>query len=152
MKWLSALDRVVATFWIGGLWVVGYLVAPSLFAHLDDRQLAGQLAGQLFHFFTFIGLGAGVYLLIRTVAQVKARWHHEWRVWALVAMLVLVIVSGFVLQPMMQELKQQGIEAGTAQAGQFGKLHGVSSLLYLGTSVLGLALIVAGLRKGPVDQ
>ena len=33
------------TLWIGGMWAVGYVVAPMLFATLGDRQLAGVVAG-----------------------------------------------------------------------------------------------------------
>ncbi len=48
MKSLAeALCAVALTLWIGGLWVIGYLVAPTLFYTLSDRALAGSLAGKL---------------------------------------------------------------------------------------------------------
>ena len=34
--------------WIGGMWAIGYVAAPVLFANLGDKQLAGMLAGRLF--------------------------------------------------------------------------------------------------------
>lgn len=147
LGWRPAAERVLATVWIGGLWICGYLVAPLLFASLDDRQLAGSLAGEIFHLMSYIGLLAGVLLLLSALIDAGNSWLRAWRIWALVAMLLLVIVGAFVLQPMMQELKLQGLVAGSEQAGRFGMLHGISSVLYLLTGLLGLALVVAGLRK-----
>jgi len=146
-SWRSAAERVRVTLWIGGLWVSGYLVAPSLFAMLDDRQLAGNLAGQVFHLMTYVGLVAGSFLLISFFISAGHAWQRSWRVWLVATMLVLVSLGGFVLQPMMQELKLQGLTAGSEQAARFGLLHGVSSILYLLSSLLGLVLVAAGLRR-----
>ena len=41
-------ERVLLTLWVGGLWAIGYMVAPALFATLEDRALAGNLAGLMF--------------------------------------------------------------------------------------------------------
>ena len=62
-------------------------------------------------------------------------------------MLVLVAVGAFVIQPQMVALKATGIGPGTEQAAQFGRLHGISSVMYLINSLLGLALVVTGIRK-----
>jgi hypothetical protein len=134
--------------WVGGLWVAGYVVAPSLFASLDDRQLAGQLAGQVFRIMSYIGLSAGGLLLISMLVRVGSSWAREWRVWVLVSMLVLVAVGAFVVQPMMAELKVGGIIPGSEQAASFGRMHGISSILFLMTSLLGLCLVAVGLRTG----
>ena len=50
--------QLLATVWCGSLWTIGYIVAPTLFAMLEDRQLAGSIAGRLFHAEAWIGLGA----------------------------------------------------------------------------------------------
>lgn len=144
--WRPAGERVLLTLWVGGLWIVGYLVAPILFATLEDRQLAGNLAGQMFQIMGVVGLITGGLLLISTLMNAGAGWKQAWRVWLLIVMLLLVIVGAYMLQPMMQELKLQGLVPGSAQAGRFGLLHGVSSVLYLVTSVLGLCLVAAGIR------
>ena len=40
MKTLTeAIYAIALTLWIGGLWAVGYLVAPTLFYTLADRAL-----------------------------------------------------------------------------------------------------------------
>lgn len=148
--WLAGAERILLTLWVGGLWIVGYVVAPTLFASLDDRQLAGQLAGRLFHFMGYLGLVVGVLLLISVWRRAGRDWSREWRLWVLLAMLLLVAVGSFVLQPMMQELKLLGIAEGSAQATRFGRLHGVSSLLYMANSLLGLCLVSVGIRRGAV--
>lgn len=136
------------TLWVGGLWVAGYVVAPSLFATLDDRQLAGQLAGQIFHLVSYIGLVVGASLLISVIAQKCGGWLRDRRAQILLLMLLGVALSVSVLQPMMQELKLLGIAPGTEQAAQFGRLHGVSAILHLLNSLLGLWLVATGFRTG----
>jgi hypothetical protein len=134
-------ERVLLTLWVGGLWAVGYIAAPVLFAMLNDRQLAGSLAGQMFHIISYIGLFCGALLL----ASLLKRIGLQWRVWIIIAMLLLVATGEFVLQPMMESLKLQGLVEGSAQRQQFGMLHGIASLMYLIESLLGLSLVIFGL-------
>lgn len=136
-------ERVLLTLWVGGLWSIGYIAAPTLFVVLDDRQLAGSLAGQMFHIISYIGLVSGALLL----ASVAKRDGLCWRLWVIAGMLVLVAAGEFVLQPMMATLKTQGLMAGSAAKAQFGLLHGIASVMYLIESLLGLVLVVFGLTK-----
>ncbi len=135
-------ERILLTLWAGSMWTVGYLVAPTLFAVLDDRQLAGMLAGRLFGIVAYLGLVCGVLLLIGQV--IRSGW-RGWRVYALIVMLAVTAFGEFVLQPRMAALKAQG----GAGAESFAMLHGVSSTLFLIVSILALALVAFGLV--PVD-
>lgn len=121
--------------------MIGYVVAPILFASLDDRRLAGELAGSMFTAINYIGLVCGGVLLALALSKATA-WLKDLRVIAIVLMLVLIAVSAFMIQPMMQELKAVGLVPGSDEAAQFGRLHGVSSVLYLVNSLLGLFLIL----------
>jgi hypothetical protein len=150
--WFVGIERVLLTLWIGGLWVTGYLVVPTLFAMLDDRHTAGLLAGRIFQTMNYVGLGIGTYLLISVLMSSGEQKLREWRVWVITTMLLLITVAAFVIQPMMQELKIQGITEGSTQAAQFGRLHGVSSVLFLINSVLGLLLVGTGLRRTIVNE
>lgn len=141
---LAGIDRTLLTLWVGGLWISGYLVAPILFTMLDDRQLAGQLAGQIFQIMNYIGLIAGAYLLVSTLLKKGKGIKGHWPFWVLLAMVLIVIIATFVVQPMMQDLKLQGITEGSEQARAFGRLHGVSSILFLINSLLGLSLVATG--------
>jgi len=134
--------------WVGGICAIGYIVAPVLFATLDDRQLAGMLAGKLFSVISWAGLGIGTILFVMCVASEGGQWLRQWRAWALSVMVLVVVVMLFVLQPMMAELKAQGpIVPGSDLAAAFGRLHGISSGVYLLLSLLGLLLVALGLRR-----
>ena len=136
------IETILQTLWVGGMWVIGYVVAPILFASLDDRRLAGELAGHMFTAINYIGLGCGTLLLAFAALKSDKRWLKDLRMIALLLMLVFIVISAFVLQPMMQELKLAGIVSGSEGAAQFGRLHGVSSVLYLLTSLSGLFLLL----------
>ena len=46
----------VSSLWVGSLITVGYLVAPTLFATLTDRQVAGMVAGAIFQVEAYVSL------------------------------------------------------------------------------------------------
>jgi len=150
--WWAGAERVVLTFWVGGLWVAGYVVAPSLFATLDDRQLAGRLAGQIFQLVSYIGLVVGASLLLSVIVQKGGSWLRDNRARIVMLMLVFVALGVGVLVPMMQELKLIGITPGSEQAAQFARLHGAASILHLINSLLGLWLVATGFRGAVKEQ
>ena len=143
-------ERVLLTLWVGSLWAIGYIAAPTLFATLDDKAVAGNLAGQMFHIISYVGLVCGSLLLV----SLFLRYRFQWRVWLLVIMLVLVASSEFIIQPMMETLKQQGLLEGSPIKKQFGILHGVASTIYLIVSLCGLSLVIFGLegQQKSLDQ
>lgn len=138
-------SRVLLTLWVGGMWTVGFIVAPTLFAMLaDNRMLAGSLAGRLFTTLSYIGLVCGTLLLLAVLVEGGKDWLRQWRVWLLVLMLVIICIGEFVLQPMMAQLREAGLQGDNATA--FARLHGVSSTLFLINSIAGLVLVIAGLQ------
>ncbi|HEY9151095.1 MAG TPA: DUF4149 domain-containing protein, partial [Gammaproteobacteria bacterium] len=52
-------ERILLTLWVGGLWAIGFIAAPILFAVLEDRTLAGTLAGEMFRALAWLGLVCG---------------------------------------------------------------------------------------------
>jgi hypothetical protein len=48
---------VTISLWVGALWAIGYLAAPVLFAMLDDRAMAGRVAGVMFTYVGWVGHG-----------------------------------------------------------------------------------------------
>ena len=134
-------ENILLTLWVGGLWFAGYVVAPVLFNVLD-KSVAGEVAGRIFAVTSYIGLFCCTFLILSLLSNAK----KNYRVGLLLAMLGIIIVGQFVLAPMMTELKLAGIDKGSDNAIQFARLHGVSSVLYLSNSLMGLVLVVAGLR------
>ena len=57
------LSLIVIALWAGALWMTG-LSAYVLFDTLQDRQLAGSIAGKLFTVVSYIGMASGLYLLL----------------------------------------------------------------------------------------
>ena len=137
------LSRVLLTLWLGGLWVIGYVVAPVLFWKLPDKQLAGNLAGVLFGIMSWIGMASGFYLLIFRVVRHGARALKQWFFWIVLVMLLMVLGGYFGIQPVIQHLKQAALPREVMQsafASRFERWHGIASVIYLIESLLGLLL------------
>ncbi|WP_263771815.1 DUF4149 domain-containing protein [Propionivibrio soli] len=133
------------TLWVGGVWSIGYIVAPILFATLDDKQLAGLVAGKMFTFVGWIGLGCGVYVLLYSRLREEKNRVFSWCVFA---MLVLTVAMLFGIQPLMAQLKLQAFPLDVMQSplrARFVFWHGLSSVLYLLQSLLGI--VVATLAR-----
>jgi hypothetical protein len=144
---LPKVRLLVAAMWAGSLWAVGYLVAPTLFATLSDRVLAGFIAGSLFHAMAMLSLGCGLAMLL-LLWRATPGWDGKRRRTVLAIIVVMVmctVASHFGLQPMMAELKAAAAPGGVMDAAaksRFGMLHGVSSVIYLVQSILAGWLLV----------
>ncbi len=143
------LASLSVTLWVGGMWMLGYVAVPMLFKVLPDRQLAGMVAGHLFTSLAWIGIVCALYLLTLQVQQLgrAALRHTSFRI-ALV-MLLLVCIGQFALQPILANLKVQALPLDvmhSAFASQFKTWHGVSSILYLIQSLLGIALVIFSIK------
>jgi Domain of unknown function (DUF4149) len=137
---------LIATLWAGSLWAVGYLVAPTLFATLSDRVLAGTIAGSLFRVEAWLSLACGAALLVLLKMSSSAADKSRRRlVWIAAGMLVCTLVGYFGLQPFMAALREAAGPGGVMSSDarlQFGILHGVASAFYLVQSLLGVALVL----------
>jgi hypothetical protein len=137
----------IFALWLGSLVTIGYVVAPVLFATLHDTQVAGMIAGQLFRIEGTISLVLGVALIVFANLLVKRGLAHYKHVrWYLLAMLIGAAVVAFILQPMMNAMREEALAQGfpvmlSPLAVSFGRLHGVSSVLYLIQTLLGLVLM-----------
>ncbi|MBC7500599.1 MAG: DUF4149 domain-containing protein [Herminiimonas sp.] len=141
---ISSMRLVIASLWVGSIWTVGYVVAPTLFATIADRALAGTIAGNLFRIEAWISLACGAMLLLTLVLASKTGISRRKTVAILIAaMMACSAISHFGLQPFMAQLRASAEGALTGDArSQFGMLHGISSILYLLQSLLGIALLV----------
>ena len=132
--------------WVGSQLTIGYAVAPVLFASLD-RTTAGSLAAQLFRIEGLVGLVCGVLLLVlANVLMRRGEVGYRRLRWLLIGMLLCVMIGYYALQPFMNAMRMNAMQAGvdiahSTYASRFGMLHGVSSLFYLVESVLGLWLV-----------
>jgi len=138
---------VALTLWIGGLWVIGYLAAPTVFVVLSDNHaLAGVVTARFFAAIGWIGIVCALYLMAFKIATGRphgaAFRQTTFRVIA--AMLVLVLVAQFYVQPMMADIKSQALPLSVMQsafAGRFTLWHRISEALYTLVSLLGALLV-----------
>jgi hypothetical protein len=142
----EALYSIAIAAWVGGLWAVGYLAAPVLFVQLaDNRTLAGQLAGEMFTWAAWIGIGCAAYLLLFVLLRRGWRMFSSSVFWLVLVMLLLTLAGHFGIQPILVELKAQALPREVMQSvmrDRFAAWHGVSSILYLIVSALGAALVL----------
>ena len=144
---LAARARLLLiVLWAGSLWTVGYVVAPTLFATLSDRVLAGTIAGAMFRSEAWVSAVCGVLLLVlfgmgREIEPKRRRVLLA----CVVTMLACLAVSHLGLQPEMSALRESAGPGGvmeSAARSRFGMLHGVSAVLYLIQSVLAVVLVL----------
>jgi hypothetical protein len=142
--YLQAVERTLLTFWVGGLWTTGFVVAPLLFAELDDRALAGSLAGAIFHVTAYAGLACAACLLVIAWLMRGRRRFFAWQTWVILAMLAFTAIGEFLLAPWIAELRM----AGLTQSARFTQAHGLASGVFLVNCVLGLVLVSSARPDG----
>jgi len=146
MKFFAdALQSIAVTLWVGGMWTIGFVVAPLLFARVPERVLAGLIAGKLFTLVAYIGIACALILLLFRVARFGAAALKQGNFWLVLVMLALVLVGEFGVQPVLESLKAQALPKEVMASifrDRFGTWHGVASGLYVIESLLGLVLVV----------
>jgi len=140
VQWPSIALRLAASLWAGGLWVIVYLVAPTLFAQLDERALAGEIAGWMFERVGWLGLACAAVMLAAIALLRQQASMPRWLLPVVLVMSALSALQLFYLQPTMHAIKLAG--------GQhFGLWHGISSALYLLQSLLAAGPVLAAPRR-----
>lgn len=145
MKSLAdALYAIAITLWVGGLWVIGFIVAPTLFYGLSDRALAGSIAGRLFTLIAYIGIGCAFYVMLYRIVRFGGRCFQQGIFWTALIMLLLTVIGEFGVQPILASLGNQSLPKEMMESvlrDRFAAWHGVASALYLIQSVLGALLV-----------
>lgn len=130
--------------WVGGLWAVGYLAAPVLFYNLEDRALAGMLAGKMFTIMAWVGIVCGGWLMLFRVVRHGGGVFKQAFFWIVVLMLLLTLAGHFGIQPVMARLQEAALPTDVMESlfrDRFATWHGIASGVYLVQSLLGLALV-----------
>ena len=144
-RFFEALYSIAIAAWVGGMLAIGYIAAPVLFAQLADRTMAGNLAGAMFSVTAWVGLACGSYLALFILVRKGWRAILSGIFWIVVAMLALTVAGHFGIQPVLAQLKADALPRQvmeSAMRDRFAAWHGVSSIVYLVQSLLGLALVL----------
>ena len=111
--------RLLAALWWGGLTVLAFVVVPVIFASVNDKAAAGQLAARIFDVQSYWTLALGVLLLFveRTDPLCRAR--------GLVRVLMLALVATAANHWLVSPL----IVNARASGGNLAMWHGIGSAL-----------------------
>jgi len=141
------LFLLIAGIWVGSLFTVGYLVVPTIFANLQDRQVAGMIAAAIFQAEAYVSVAVCVALLLlaNTLIKRKVENYRNTR-WVILVLLLISAMTCFGFIPYMNALRQEALLLGipvmaSPSASLFGRLHGISSGLFLIQSLLGLWMV-----------
>jgi Domain of unknown function (DUF4149) len=143
------LQALAVTVWVGVLWSVGLMVAPTLFQFVADRVLAGSIAARLFTYTALVGMGCASYLLLFRLARFGSHAFRQAFFWVALAMLALTLVGQFGVRPIVEAVRQQALAAQVVEGvlrDRFATWHGVASVLYVAECVLGLVLTLLHTR------
>lgn len=144
-KLADALYQLAITLWVGALFAIGYLAAPTLFAQLADRTLAGSLAGEMFKWVAWLGIACAAYLLLFLMARRGFGVFKSAVFWLVLVMLGLTVAGYFGIAPILAQLKADALPRQVMESAlrdRFATWHGISSGLYLIESLLGVALVL----------
>ena len=140
----NKLTLIVITLWVGALWMTGFS-AYTLFQAVEDKKLAGNLAGKLFEIVSYIGMASGFYLLIQRLLEYGTGALKQSYFWAAFVMLLLVLAGHFGIQPILAQLKTDALPNDVMQsvfADRFRTWHGMASVAYLVECLLGFVLVL----------
>jgi heme A synthase len=144
---LQRLFLILAGLWVGSLCTLGFLVIPTIFASLQDRQVAGMIAAAIFQAEAYVSVVVCVALLLLANALIKRNIEsYRSTRWAILVLLLISALTCFGIIPYMDALRQEALLLGipvmaSPSASLFGRLHGISSGLFLIQGLLGLWMV-----------
>lgn len=140
---MNRLCALLTSLWLGMQVMAGYVAAPILFEQLG-KQEAGNIAGVLFSINNYFGLLAWIvaWLVVRSERNRSLSDNGKVAPKFIILLLLLTASNQFLISPVIAAHKT-GTENWLLSllGGSFGMWHGISSIIYLVCSVLGLGLL-----------
>ncbi len=143
-------------FWVGGLLAIGGIAAPAIFAALTTahgvagRETAGLVFGALlrrFHLAVYVSATVMILSLVAMAALGPRPVRLAIRLTTVVLMTVLTLYSGLIVSPRVERLRDSiggpvaALPESDPRLAEFGRLHGLSTLLLGLTAAGGLMLL-----------
>jgi uncharacterized membrane protein len=154
---LRFLEFLALGTWLGGILFLALAVAPAAFATLPTRQEAGAVVGMALTRLHLFGIVAGIVFLAARGMRLRSLSALVGPIgMAVVLMLALTLVSQFWVSARLGDLRvQMAAEHGSIDStprdnplrAEFGRLHGVSTVIELAVLVLGLAALYLTVRS-----
>jgi hypothetical protein len=158
MVLLRAASLLVLALWVGGLAVLAFVAAPTIFDILQahdpagGRALAGEVFGAAFARFQqwALVLGGLLILLLGARGLLGPRPRRLfWRMLAVAAMLAMGLTTATLIAPRIDDIRRSTAGAVAAlpdtdpRKAEFSRLHAISNVLMLLTLLTGVGLTVA---------
>ncbi len=115
---------LLVCLWTGAVLAIALIAAPSAFAALPSKELAGQVAGRMFAIEAYgsVVLAAAAWFTMKG-ESLKSSWPFAM---ALLLVMIGTISGYFGMQPELQQVKAT---LGSS-SGRYAALHGLSMGLY----------------------
>ena len=130
-------ENILLSLWVGGMWAIGYIAVPVLFATLEDKSLAGAVAGRLFTISGWTGFVAATLLGLLWLARQGSAVFKQIQFQLLLLALALLLVNLLYLQQQIVAAHQ----LADTSSEDFALLHRAAGVVYMLVSVIGLGLV-----------
>jgi hypothetical protein len=152
---LEATHQVLLSLWTGSLAFAASLAVPMLFAELSDAGQAVRLSLEMLGRLGLLGCGAGSLLLLTTLLMHLLTLRDQRTILGSVVLILAMtgISTGqqVLLAPRAWELLRAApdltVAAAPAELARLRTLFGTYLALLLAQALLGVALMLAGLRR-----
>ena len=148
---MRRITALLISLWLGFHLSVGCVVAPLVSNHLNTsdsgKTLADTLSGSLFHIANLFTLAVWLIVYFTARSDNRMAYHKSrTRFWA-GALLLLTAVNEWLITPVVAALRaNQTNWLHNIIGGHVGTWNGISYLVYLLCSLIGLALAIQLLR------
>jgi uncharacterized protein DUF4149 len=149
---LQKIRLSILGLWLGAMTFFSFVVAPSAFAVLQQRQLAGAMVSRTLNVLEIIGMIAGALLIALLLFSRERDRAFLYELIALALMTVSMLVSHFVVSRRLHDLRMSlsdfaQLATNDPTRVEFDRLHQYSVWL-MGFDILGaIALIVYLARR-----
>jgi uncharacterized membrane protein len=147
---LRTLMLLALIVWIGGIIFFAFVLAPTVFAVLPLRELAGNVVNPTLYRLHWMGLTSGVVFLLCSLLHNRLK-HAQFRAFAcehvlVVLMLGLTAFSQFAITPRMSELRKamvivDDVPHGDPRRVEFNRLHVWSTRCEVTVFFMGLVVV-----------
>jgi hypothetical protein len=150
MKIGTILYNLILALWVGGIFIVTFLVTPIIFQSFG-RDTAGEIVGKLFPYYFPYNLILSVLALtiFLLFIGIRGRIRNKIAVILLTAAVLINLFITFKLYPDIQSVKQQiaSFETQTDETPmrkEFRTMHGISAILNIVLLIDGTILLILG--------
>jgi uncharacterized membrane protein len=150
---VSVLGALAVAVWLGGLLVLGAVVAPIVFANVSFPQSADAMT-LVFRRFDMVAMTCAAVAMAAEAAKVAVRTPFgrldHLRAGLTVVAAVLAVVEGTLVSPRIAALHQAGVMRGMGAAGEtLSHLHDMAETLGK-TEVVLLAIVLGLVVAAPI--